>query len=96
MSSSNRKPYCGNKNPPAGRPYGTPNYCYKSGIKSGFYAGITKPLILTDEQIDKLSGDSAKALAGVYKLPGYRNKSVLENKRNLKQLPKVNGKNLFD
>jgi len=94
--SSNKKPYCGKKKPPSGRSYGTPNYCYKSGIKSGFYAGITKPLILTNDQIDKLSGDAAKALAGSYKLAGYRNKTVLENKRNLKQLPKVNIKNLFD
>lgn len=93
---SSTKPYCGKKKPPKGRPIGTPNYCYKAGIKSGFYAGIIKPLLLTDEQIDKLSGDASKALAGSYKLQGYRNKSVQENKTNLKNLKNVNIKNLFN
>jgi|TARA_R110000823_G_scaffold279655_1_gene397896 hypothetical protein len=94
---SSDKPYCGKKTkPPKGRSVGTPNYCYKSGIRSGYFAGVTKPLILTNEQIDKLSGDAAKALAGSYKLAGYRNKSVSENKRNLKNLQNVNIKNLFN
>jgi hypothetical protein len=94
---SSTKPYCGKKtNPPRGRSIGTPNYCYKSGIRSGFFAGVTKPLILTNEQIDRLSGDASKALAGAYKLAGYRNMSVQANKANLKNLPKVNLTNLLN
>jgi len=94
---SSNKPYCGKKTkPPKGRSVGTPNYCYKSGIRSGYFAGVTKPLILTNEEIDKLSGDASKALAGAYKLAGYRNKSVLQNKANLKNLPKVNIKDLLN
>ncbi len=34
--------YCGSKTPPAGRHVGTPSYCYKKGVRSGFVAGIQK------------------------------------------------------
>lgn len=34
--------YCGSKRPPRGRPYGTPNQCFRRGLKSGFAAAIDK------------------------------------------------------
>jgi len=37
-----KKIYCGDKKVPSGRKAGTPNECYRLGIKSGFVGGIQK------------------------------------------------------
>jgi hypothetical protein len=36
------RPYCGAKHPPRGRTMGSPNYCFKSGLKSGFAAAAQR------------------------------------------------------
>ena len=86
---SEKKIYCGAKKLPRNRQYGNRTQCYKLGLKVGYVAGINRPIELSPEQIQRLSGDSVKALAGAYGISGYRNSSVRENINNLKQLKKV-------
>jgi hypothetical protein len=48
-----RTPYCGAKEPaPRGRVVGTPNYCYRTGLKSGFAAAASTRL--THAQIGEM------------------------------------------
>ena len=92
---SEKKIYCGAKKLPRNRQYGNRTQCYRLGVKIGYGAGINRPLELSAEQIQRLSGDSIKALAGAYKLDNYRNSSVRDNQQRLKQLKKVDLKKLL-
>ena len=92
---SEKKIYCGAKKLPRNRQYGNRTECYRLGVKIGYGAAINKPIELSPEQIQRLSGDSVKALAGAYKLDNYRNSSVRDNQQRLKQLKKVDLKKLL-
>ena len=92
---SEKKIYCGAKKLPRNREYGNRTQCYKLGLKVGYVAGINRPIELSQEQIQRLSGDSVKALAGAYGISGYRNSSVRDNQQRLKQLKKVDLKKLM-
>ena len=92
---SEKKIYCGAKKLPRNREYGNRTQCYKLGLKIGYGAGINRPIELSPEQIQRLSGDSVKALAGAYGISGYRNSSVRDNQQRLKQLKKVDLKKLL-
>ena len=92
---SEKKIYCGAKKLPRNRQYGNRTQCYKLGLKVGYVAGINRPIELSPEQIQSLSGDSVKALAGAYGISGYRNSSVRDNQQRLKQLKKVDLKKLL-
>ena len=92
---SEKKIYCGAKKLPRNRQYGNRTQCYRLGLKVGYVAGINRPIELSPEQIQSLSGDSVKALSKAYGISGYRNSSVRDNQQRLKQLKKVDLKKLL-
>ena len=92
---SEKKIYCGAKKLPRNRQYGNRTQCYRLGLKVGYVAGINRPVELSPEQIQSLSGDSVKALAGAYGISGYRNSSVRDNQQRLKHVKKVALKKLL-
>ena len=75
--------YCGNKPVvPKGKVRGRPNQCYKLGLRSGFYAGITKGKKVKPVPVEQINPIDDAVL-------NFDNNNVKENiRRSIKELYK--------